>query len=80
MERKYSCNISLATGSRDEDYLFRKKREDPLDCYTPKLPKYTYDDRFKKLASPTSTDNSDTRSPPNKFADIPDIRRRRLGV
>jgi hypothetical protein len=69
----------MATGSssRDpEDYLFRKKREDNLECYTPKLPKYTYDERFKKVASPTSTDNSDSRSPPNKFADIPEIRKR----
>ncbi len=39
-------------------------------CKTPKLPKYSYDDRFKKIGSPTSTNNSDSRSPPTKFIEI----------
>lgn len=46
------------------------------ECYTPKLPKYTYEERFKKVGSPTSTDNSDSRSPPNKFIEAPDVKKK----
>jgi serine/threonine protein kinase len=47
------------------------------------VPKFgNYDDKFKKIASPTSTDNSDSRSPPNKFLEVSDLKRKpgKLGM
>jgi len=59
--------------------VFRKKsnaQEHYDECYTPKIPKTSYEDRFKKLGSPTSTDNSDSRSPPNKFIEVIDHKKK----
>ena len=60
--------------------MFRKKardrEENMQECYTPKLPKYTYEERFKKVGSPTSTDNSDSRSPPNKFVELAEVKKK----
>ena len=80
MERKYSQNQPYSeTSIESSESVFRKKareRDDPHECYTPKIPKYSYEDRFKKVGSPTSTDNSDSRSPPNKFVEPSDPKKK----
>ena len=53
--------------------LFRKKQnlqDHYNDCFTPKLPKNSYEERFKKVESPTSTNNSDSKSPSNRFVEV----------
>lgn len=54
----------------------REREDNYQECFTPKIPKYTYEERFKKVGSPTSTDNSDSRSPPNKFVEVPDLKKK----
>lgn len=84
VERKFSEKASnSAYTPQSEESVFRKKargEESAQECFTPKLPKYTYEERFKKVGSPTSTDNSDSRSPPNKFVEAPDLRKKSLRV
>lgn len=53
-----------------------KKQSEPIECFTPTIPKHSYEERFKQVASPTSTNNSDSKSPPNKFIDIPDAKKK----
>ena len=85
MDRKFSQNVAYTSNSPElEESVFRKKvreREDTYqECFTPKLPKYTYEERFKKVGSPTSTDNSDSRSPPNKFVEVPDLKKKNAKI
>jgi len=47
-----------------------------MECYTPTIAKHSYEERFKQVGSPTSTNNSDSKSPPNKFIDIPDLKKK----
>lgn len=47
-----------------------------MECYTPTISKHSYQERFKQVGSPTSTNNSDSKSPPNRFIDIPDLKKK----
>lgn len=76
IDRKFSSNNE--SSYEPEENVFRKKNhaDEPFECYTPKIPKYSYDERFKKVGSPTSTNNSDSRSPPTKFIDLEDNKKK----
>lgn len=72
MDRKYSQDLLEQNHEDEENKTFRKKLSpnEPVECYTPKMPKSSYDERFKKVGSPASTNSSDCRSPPSSSTKI----------